>query len=419
MINRKEQPVIKKIESVDFLAPKKLKITPKVSLFHTKNVKDETTRFDLYFDAGKVKAENGIASFVNGLILSGTKEKTSVQINNDINGLGGFYESGVSIENAVISMHCLRENILPIFDTIIDAIKNANFPEKEVTEYFSDSKQRMKINSEKVSYLAQKKFQKLLFANNDKYSSTLSLEDYDKVSVEDLKEFHKKNYLKGLTKVVVVGNVEQNKITHLAESCSQFIADDGATFSSELKNHSTEERIEKKGAIQSAIRVGRTLFNKNHPDYLDFLVLNTILGDYFGSRLMSNIREDKGYTYGIGSMISELQKTGYLMVATEVGHEVKDATLQEIKNEFKRLQDEIVAEEELQLVKNYMLGQLLKSADGPYAMMDLYLSAEIHGKDLNFYNKAIESIQAISSERIKELAVKYLDWKEMSVVVVG
>ena len=377
MINRKEQPAIKKIESVDFLAPKKLKITPKVSLFHTKNVKDETTRFDLYFDAGKVKAENGIASFVNGLILSGTKERTSVQINNDINGLGGFYESGVSIENAVISMHCLRENIL------------------------------------------QKKFQKLLFANNDKYSSTLSLEDYDKVSVEDLKEFHKKNYLKGLTKVVVVGNVEQNKITYLAESCSQFIADDGATFSSELKNHSTEERIEKKGAIQSAIRVGRTLFNKNHPDYLDFLVLNTILGDYFGSRLMSNIREDKGYTYGIGSMISELQKTGYFIVATEVGHEVKDATLQEIKNEFKRLQDEIVAEEELQLVKNYMLGQLLKSADGPYAMMDLYLSAEIHGKNLNFYNKAIENIQAITSERIKELAVKYLDWKEMSVVVVG
>src|SRR5690606_27837795 len=129
----------------------------------------------------------------------------------------------------------------------------------------------------------------------------------------------------------------------------------------------------------------------------------------FGSRLMSNIREDKGYTYGIGTLVSELQETGYFMIATEVGKDVKDATLKEIRYEMERLKTELVPKEELELVKNYLLGQLLKSADGPYSMMDLYLSVEIQDLELDFYNEAISKIQTITSERILQLSNKYLN----------
>lgn len=174
-----------------------------------------------------------------------------------------------------------------------------------------------------------------------------------------------------------------------------------------------------KNALQSAIRVGRILFTKEHEDYLDFLILNTIIGDYFGSRLMKNIREDKGYTYGIGSMISEFKKSGYFLIATEVGTEVKEDALNQIKLELERLQTEPVPEYELELVRNYMLGQLLKSADGPYAMTDLFLSVEIHGKSLDFYNEAIHRIQNIRPERIMELAKKYLNWKDLTIVTAG
>jgi len=419
MINRTQQPPIQKIESVDFLAPDITPITEQVSLFHMKNVKDETTRFDLYFDAGKVNASHGIASFVNGLILSGTDQKTSTEINNEINSLGGFYESGVAVESAVLSVHCLRENVTSIFNTIIDAIQNVSFIEKEVTEFFSDSKQRMKINAEKVSYLAQKNFQQSLFDSHANYSATLSLEDYDKISIADLKKFHTDFYLNGLTKVVLVGNIDESTVNHIVQTATSFAKKETCSFAKNILNKAGEKRVAKKDAIQSAIRVGRMLFNKQDPDYLEFLVLNTILGDYFGSRLMSNIREDKGYTYGIGTMLTELQNTGYFLVATEVGHAVKDATLKEIKFEFEKLQNELVGEDELNLVKNYMLGQLLKSADGPYDMMDLFLSTEIYAKDLSFYNEAIAKIQAVTPERIMELAKKYLNWEDMSIVVAG
>jgi predicted Zn-dependent peptidase len=134
---------------------------------------------------------------------------------------------------------------------------------------------------------------------------------------------------------------------------------------------------------------------------------------------MSNIREDKGYTYGIGTMVAELNNVGYFMVATEVGTDLKEATLKEIKFEFERLKTEFVKPKELELVKNYMLGQLLKSADGPYAMTDLFISVELHNLDLEFYNRAIVSLNSINVERIQELAVKYLNWDEMSIVTAG
>jgi predicted Zn-dependent peptidase len=134
---------------------------------------------------------------------------------------------------------------------------------------------------------------------------------------------------------------------------------------------------------------------------------------------MANIREDKGYTYGIGSMVAEYNNLGYFMIATEVGKKVKEATLNEIKFEIERLKTELIDEEELDLIKNYLLGQLLKSADGPYSMMDLYLSAEAQGLDFNFYNRAIEELHSVTPKRLQELAIKYLVWEEMTIVSAG
>jgi predicted Zn-dependent peptidase len=134
---------------------------------------------------------------------------------------------------------------------------------------------------------------------------------------------------------------------------------------------------------------------------------------------MANIREDKGYTYGIGSHVVEFERTGYFVIGTEVKKEVREDTLSEIRKEIELLQREPVSEAELNLVRNYMLGQLLKSADGPYAMTDLFLSAELNGKDLEFYNEAIQTIKSITAQRIQELANTYLKWEDLTVISAG
>lgn len=419
MIDRTQAPTLSSITEIDFVAPVIWPINDLVNLYHMPYVPNDTARLDLYFDAGKIRDEHSLSSFVNGLLFSGTREKTSVQINAAINGLGGFLDTGLSAENAVISMYCLREYLPELFEILFDAITNVSFREDEVADFLSDRKQKLQISREKVSFLAQTNFQKELFASDKRYASVLEDDHFGLVTQDSLIQFHKEFILNGLERVVVVGDIPENHIQSIRGKAQTIAKKDSTEFASSLENRVGSKHVEKKGALQSAIRVGRTLFNKNHPDYLDFLVLNTILGDYFGSRLMSNIREDKGYTYGIGSMVAEFNQTGYFLIATEVGKDVRENALVEISKELEKLHNEPVSESELDLVRNYMRGQLLKSADGPYAMTDLYLSANLQGKDLEFYNDALKAINEITADRIQELAQKYLQWEQMTIVTAG
>lgn len=418
MLNRSQPPKLQEIDQIEFVTPTIHQLNSFSKLIHMSAVTDNTSRIDLYFDAGTGRGARALSSFVNGMLLSGSDKVSAIEIQTQIDALGGFYESGISQETSVVSIYALKQNLIQILEIVINALNVLSFTTHELNELLSDRRQKFKVNMEKVSFLAQREFQRLLF-NNSVYGRISEESDFDSMEQEALRLFFKQHYLNGLYKVVVVGDVDTNDIQKVISLTRPWAKSEDNVYEKTLKNIKGFSYVEKKGALQTAIRVGRILFNKTHEDYLDFLVLNTILGDYFGSRLMSNIREDKGYTYGIGSMVAELHETGYFMITTEVGTQVKDAALSEIQRELTKLQNEPVESEELELVKNYMLGQLLKSADGPYAMTDLYLSVEPYGLELNFYNKAIDSLRAITPMRIQELAKRYLNWEDMTIVAAG
>lgn len=418
MVNRKQTPELRSIDHIEFVKPQIFDITPWSKLFFMKEVPNETSRVDLYFNAGSIRGNVGIASIVNGLLLSGTDQLSSTKIHNQLDGLGAFYESNVGHENATISIYALKENMIQILHVLKNAIDKMAFSAQEVEELISDRKQKFRVNLEKVSFLAQRQFQKEIF-HDSPYGRIMEEQDYDSFSVSEMKNFYRENYLNGLTKVVVVGDFTQDDIDAMIDLTGQWSKEGPVEFETTFQNKPGHTHVEKEDALQTAIRMGKILFNKSHPDFIDFQVLNTILGDYFGSRLMSNIREDKGYTYGIGSMSAELQETGYFLIATEVGKEVKDATLAEIKKEIERLRTNLVDQEELDLVKNYLLGQLLKSADGAYSLIDLYMGLESFGLELEFYNESIERIKKITPERIRELANQYLNWEDFSIVSAG
>jgi predicted Zn-dependent peptidase len=418
-MDRTIQPSYRPVDSIEFISPNERKIGNYFSLFHLKEVPNDTCRIDFYFDAGKCLGQRGIPSFINGLLLSGTNEMTSHDIQEAINSRGGFFSSGVSMENATLTIHCLREKAVELVDIITQAIKEVEFFQNEVDEYIADQKQKYLIGLEKVGFLAQKTFQERMFYSESNYGTTLSLEDFQKCTREDLLQFHRDHYLHGLTKIAVVGNLNDEELDSILDSCTQLISERETHYPNSISNDAGEFYQSKDGALQTAVRIGTQLFNKRHDDYLDFLILNTVLGDYFGSRLMRNIREDKGYTYGIGSAIVELKNTGYFVIGTEVGKDVRKEALSEIRKEIEALHEILIPTNELELVKNYMLGQLLKSADGPYAMMDLFLSANINGMDLEVYNQAIERVQNITPERLRQLANQYLQWEDLSIISAG
>ena len=418
MLERKNAPNVQEIEKINFLSPLKIQLSENISLYWMKEVQNETARLDFVFHAGTTRESNLISSLVAGLLFSGTDKKTSTDIHNELDDLGAFFDVGLGHESVLVSFYALKKNILAVFKIFEDALEHVNFPQNEIDELINDRKQKLKINCEKVGFLSQRAFQKNLFHGTN-YARQTELEDYDTVRREEIIEYFSKNYKNGLLKVVLVGALEEVQVTEIAEKSNKWCVSEKPLFENNFNNNKGVFQLEKKDAVQSAVRIGKTLFNKNHSDFLGFSILNTILGDYFGSRLMKNIREDKGYAYGISSTEAELAKSGYFMIGTEVGSAQKDLAIQEIKNEIERLQKDLVPNKELELVRNYLLGQLLKSADGPYAMTDLFLSVDAYELDFSFYENYIQKVKNIDAEELRALAVKYLAWDSMTIVIAG
>jgi predicted Zn-dependent peptidase len=335
-----------------------------------------------------------------------------------LDSLGAYFDVGLGFETAIVTFYALNEQLPEVVKLFVEMMENATFPQNEVEELINDRKQKLQINLEKVSFLAQRKFQSLIFDGTN-YNRTINFEDYNSVSREEIVRYFENNYKKGLKKVFLVGDLKEEEVTSIANSISSWAVEREEKTKLTFQNKTETVHVEKTDTVQTAIRIGKILFNKTHPDYFGFMILNTILGDFFGSRLMKNIREDKGYTYGIGSYLSEINDSGYLVIGTEVGTEVKDATIIEIQKEIEKLQNELVSEEELNLVRNYLLGQTLKSADGPYALMELFLSVENQQLTLEFYNGFIHKLKSIQAEELRELARKHLDWNSFSIVSAG
>lgn len=419
MLDRTISPAIHDIEKIHFVEPKIYPLQDETKLFLMKEVFDETVRIEFHFQAGAIQGVKNAANFVNSLLFSGTKDKSSTQIHEELDQLGAYLDQEISSEKAFVSVYCLRKNVEKVLDIVHDSITNVAFLEHELSDVIQEKKQRLLVSLEKVNFLARKAFQQHLFASNEVYRRQLEPEDFDQIKIEDLKAFHREFYLNGLAKIVVVSNLEESIINRIVEQFKGWSNTTTKTYETKFNNNKGTFHIAKKDAIQTAIRIGLPMFNKKDEDFTDFQFLQTILGDYFGSRLMSNIREDKGYTYGIGCSLVETKQTGYFVIATEVAKEVSEATLAEIKYEIDRLQTEPIPADELNLVKNFLVGQLLKSADGPNSMMDMFLSVYDYQLPLDFYANYLRKIKDMKAETIQALAKKYLNWSDFTIITAG
>ena len=417
-MNRTNAPKTHKTGAISFISPQKIALNKTTPLYWLYDVSNETARIDIYFDAGLRKAKNSIASMTSSMLLSGTSQKSSTEIHNQLDDLGAFFDIGLSHEGVMVSLFALKNNISEAYHVLMDAILNACFPESEFQEVKAEKIQNFKININRVAVLAQRAFQEQLYYGTE-YAMLFDGSDLQKIERQELSDFHKANYVNGIFKIAIVGALEEKEIQNICDLSKTHCIDKPLEFKSNFHNKPGAIHIEKKDAVQTAIRIGKTLFNKKHEDFLDVSILNTILGDYFGSRLMKNIREDKGFTYGIGSVISESGGSGYLLIGSEVGNEHLKPTLEEIEKEMLLLCNEKIGDEELGLVKNHLLGQMLKISDGPYAMMDLFLSVESYGLSSQFYNSYIQRIHEIDASAIQQIANKHLNWRDMSVISAG
>ncbi len=419
-MNRTIEPAYSQPNKLEIQFPQTIELANGVELFWMNGVKDASVKLDIEWCAGsKYQKKKLTANFTNKLLLSGNESKSGAEIAEEIDYFGGFMQHEQDRDHAGITLYGLTENMGRIFSVFEEAFMTCTFPTKELEKERSIALMRFKIDAKKVKNTCSRKFTQAIFGQNSEYGQLAEESDFDKIEQVDLVKFYTDFYRTNNLTIFMVGNVDANFIEQLRNWTAKLMPKKNDFQPSNLNQEKGRIDIPVPNALQSAIRMGFCAMNKNHADYFQFQLLNTILGGYFGSRLMNNIREDKGYTYGIGSTTVVMEHAAYFYIATEVAAEVKDQTIFEINKELELLKTELISVEELARVKNYMLGDFLRHADGAIAMMENFKNIHFNKLKSTYYSDYIAAIHNATAEDLRNIANKYFRSEDWLLVTAG
>lgn len=424
-LDRTKAPLINPIEQIAFPSPKLGKLSNDIPVIGFNIGSQEVVHIQLVFDAGsKRQSKKLLASYTNKMLGEVSEHHSQGQIINKIDYFGAFFEHSMSKDSAALSLYTPTKYVSEVLPLFAEAILQPKFDSESTGDIFNthitNGKNKFKISQEKVVNIARNEFFNLLFDHHP-YGGKVELEDYDNLELSELEQFYNDYYTSDKCTVFISGKYDEKVIKEIDKAFGHMKSGKSLNELQSLHTSKADKvKIKKKDAIQSGIRIGKVLdVEFGSKDYFDLKIANVVLGGYFGSRLMSNIREDKGYTYGISSGIGAMEKVIYFVISTEVGANVTLPALEEINKELNALNNELVSEEELAMVKNYMLGSILKASDGPFSIEDLYKSIYFKGKTLDFYNAYVHRINEITPKDIQRIVQTYLTQESMLEVVAG
>lgn len=385
----------------------------------------DVTKVEIIIEGGTCYQEQLLsARTTSALLAEGTTTRNSQQIAESLDFLGSFTETSTSNDYTSLSLLSINKHLDKSLEILSEMLYNPTFPEQELDIYLKNSKQSFIVEQEKVTTLARKAFTQTVYKNNHPYGHFAQASDFDKLQRNHLVKFHQHNHLAKKLFIVAAGKISSSEINLIEKYFNQPRQNIANSASIELPKISIDKPCKvftpKADAVQNAIRIGKATISRNHPDFPSLLILNTILGGYFGSRLMSNIREDKGYTYGISSALIPYRQNCIWVINTQVGCEYTQNTVDEIYKEIERLKIEEVPAAELDLVKSHLTGEILRNFDGPFNIAESLANIyEYNNFNFDYFTRIIETIRSITSKQIVDTANKYFSSDGMVESIAG
>ncbi len=424
-MNRKTAPHIK--DAIEFnlqLKPyRQFTLHNGVPVYTVDAGAQDVVQIELVFYAGNwFEQQRNIAPATNYLLKNGTSNKSAFQLSEEFEYYGAYCNRACYNETAVVSLSTLSKQLPALLPVVREMITDSVFSDAELDIYKQNSKQRLKVNLQKSDFVATRLIDAYLYGEEHPYGKYTNPEDLDALNSSLLKDYFKQHYLNGQCMIFASGKLPAN----IEEQLNNVFGDLSLKpFNNQLATIDQTAATEKKyriqndeNGVQGSIRIARPFHNRHHPDFMKVMVLNALFGGFFGSRLMSNIREDKGYTYGIHSYVQNHVHDSAWMISTEAGKDVCEATIEEVYKEMKILREDLVDDEELLLVRNYLIGTILGDLDGPFHIMGRWKNLILNNLTDDYFYRSIETIKTITAEELRELAKKYLNPEEFYELVV-
>lgn len=423
MLNRSFAPSINGIGDITLEKPEEIIFSNglKVFVFHAPD--QELVKAEFVFNNLFEGFENPVRNTaLSSMLKEGTITYTSAQIAEKIDFFGAYLVPEFSFDHNALTLYALNKHIDAVLPIVNDILNHSIIPEQELETYIRNNSQSLQISLEKTDFIARRKFYDSLFGST-RYGQSVTDELLKGLERDDLLRLYRQQIQPKNATLFLSGNISKEVLfsfrNYFEEQWKGDVAIQSVPYIQKLNLETDLVKIDKAGALQSSIRLGKVGIKRSHADYPALQFVNTLFGGFFGSRLMSNIREDKGYTYSIGSLVANLNHAGFISVVTDVGSEYTEDTLKQIELESRRLQEEKVSEEELELVKNYMLGSMLGSLESIFSHVDKYKSVYYSGLDLDYYTYYSNVVRQINPDQVQDIAQKYLGVDDMVKVVVG
>lgn len=409
----------------DFTLPKPSEFTLDNSckVFSIPNSAQPIIHFSLYIKGGKLKeTERGSAALTAKMIGEGVEGMDSKMLHQKLESFGAILSTSSDIDSFTISGHCLKRYFVEVVQLVKQYLTVSTFADNDFNHILQVMLQQQQLNEEKTSYLANKLFRENFYGNQHPYGKSLSSDALRNFQLNEVRKYYQESILGNPFQIFITGDITENEINELNKHLGGIKVKENAKidypdFVDKISSQDLSIYQAKEDAVQTSIRIGCPTFTLPNQDLEAFTILNEVLGGYFGSRLMKNVREEKGLTYGIHSSFRNEINQGYFLIATDLKKESKDLALEEIYKEINLLTVENVSEEELNTVKNYMTGNFVMSINSNLSLLEVTKSLYKKGLSFEYYDDYVSRIQSINADTIKEVANKYFNQKMLEICV--
>lgn len=375
--------------------------------------------------AGTLNEQNSprwISDMVAQMLKEGTTTRSAEDIARQTAEMGGSLFSTAQTDKTLVGGEVLSEFDASFVNLLADIILNPKFAAEDLETLRANRIRNLTIQRAQPGTLAIEKFRELTYPGHPYGSVNPSEAEVKSYALEQIKSFYNDQYGAARTHIYVVGQFDGKKVKDaIAKSFGGFKK--GAEAIRNVPVVSTKRAlavIDRPGAPQSTIYLGMPAAIPSDADeYIKFSVMNTILGGSFGSRITSNIRENKGYTYSPNSTVFNRFKTGYWYETADVTTQFTGASIKEILFEINRMRTEPVTEAELQGIKNYLIGIYVLQNSTRFGIINLLEYKNYNELNQDYIDTYIQKINAVTPKDIQDAAAKYLTEDKMTIVVVG
>jgi zinc protease len=346
----------------------------------------------------------------------GTSKKDALQLAEAFESLGAHMEIVAGLDNIEISLFALTRNWRDAFRLIEEMILDPSFNDEELDIMKSIYLENLKVNLAKNSFVASQAIRKNIFGTHP-YGVSVAEQDVAAIDSTQLREYHKSRLVPNAAFITAPASVDREK---LSKALAGFSRQTGAaTTVRPVVPGLRDELIEKQDSVQSSLRLGMRMVKRMHPDYPHVLLLNHILGGYFGSRLMKNIREEKGLTYGIYSSLNNLQRDGFFMIGADVNKENRELAFSEINRELIRLREEKIEKDELEIAANHFLGALQLEVANPFSVTEKVKNIFVNDLPSDYYQTIFDKVSSATPAQLAEIAAVHFPPENLYKVAVG